>query len=146
MFSTIPFRTQRLISALVVLTCAVMLVAPLALPAAISPEKAWIGALVFYAVTAGSYGALPFIRRGDIAAVAMWLMLAVGVAPCVQGHELSPPNMFADMAGVVMAIAPIYLARYRQVAQGDTRFHRLVRDVDVDAATRRPATPVPQAS
>ena len=80
MFSTIPFRTQRLISALVVLTCAVMLVAPLALPAAISPEKAWIGALVFYAVTAGSYGALPFIRRGDIAAVAMWLMLAVGVA------------------------------------------------------------------
>ena len=146
MFSTIPFRTQRLISALVVLTCAVMLVAPLALPAAISPERAWVGALIFYAVTAGSYGALPFIRRGDIAAVAMWLMLAVGVAPCAQGHELSPPNMFADMAGVLMAIAPIYLARYRQVAQGDTRFHRLVRDVDADVATRRPATSVPQAS
>jgi hypothetical protein len=143
-FPTVPFRTTRLVSALVVLTCAVMLVAPLALPAAISPERAWVGALIFYGVTAGAYGTLPFIRRGDIAAVAMWLMLAVGIAPCVDGHELSPPNMFADMAGVLMAIAPIYLARYRQVVQGDTRFHRRGRDVDI--AAEQPATSIPQAS
>jgi hypothetical protein len=32
--------------------------------------------------------------------------------------------MFADMAGVLLAAAPIYIARLRQVAQGDTRHPR----------------------
>lgn len=78
-------------------------------------------ALVFYGFTACAYGLLPLVRRGDIAAVAMWLVLGVGVAPCFVGQELSAPHMFADMAGVILATAPIYIARYRQVAQGDTR-------------------------
>src|SRR6185312_16502046 len=80
--------------------------------------------LVFSGITAGAYGLLQFVRRGDIFMAAMWLVLAVGVAPCVQGEELSPLHMFADMAGVLMAAGPIYLARYRQVAQGDTRHNR----------------------
>ena len=32
--------------------------------------------------------------------------------------------MFGAMGGVLMAVAPIYIARFRQVAQGDTRPHR----------------------
>jgi hypothetical protein len=43
--------------------------------------------------------------------------------------------MFADMAGVLMAAVPIYLARYRQIAQGDTRHDR-----------RRAADPVSEAA
>jgi hypothetical protein len=146
-FPTIPFKTMRLVSALVVLGCAVMLVASLSLPSAPSRDNPVVGALIFYGVTAGAYGALPFVRRGDIAMVAMWLMLAVGVAPCVEGRELSAPHMFADMAGVLMAVVPIYLARYRQVAQGDMR-HRRRRDADQasEAANRAAATSVPAAS
>jgi hypothetical protein len=126
---------MRLVSALSVLGCAVMLVAPLSLPLALTHDNPTIGALIFYGVTAGAYGALPFVRRDDIAIVAMWLVLAVGVAPCVDGRELSAPHMFADMAGVLMAALPIYLARYRQIAQGDTRHDR-----------RRGADPVSQAA
>jgi hypothetical protein len=123
-FPTVSFKTTRLISALVVLSCAVMLVAPLSLPAPVSPDNWVVSALIFYAVTVGAYGLLPFVRRGDIAMAAMWLVLAVGVAPCVEGRELSAQHMFADMAGVLMAAGPIYLARFRQIAQGDTRHDR----------------------
>jgi len=114
-----------------------MLVAPLSLASATSPGSEAIGGLIFYGVTAGAYGVLPFVRRGDIAMVAIWLVLAVGVAPCVEGRELSAPHMFANMAGVLMAAIPIYLARYRQIVQGDTRHHRR-RDTD-PAATSGPA-------
>jgi hypothetical protein len=136
-FPTIPVRITRLVSALLVLSCAVMLVAPLSLASAASPGSEVIGGLIFYGVTAGAYGVLPFVRRGDIAMVAIWLVLAVGVAPCVEGRELSAPHMFADMAGVLMAAVPIYLARYRQIVQGDMRQHRR-RDTDA-AATSGPA-------
>jgi hypothetical protein len=80
--------------------------------------------LLFYVVTAAAYLALPFTRRGDIALVAMWLVLGVGIAPCFGGEEISPYGMFADMGGVLLAAAPIYIARLRQIAQGDTRTYR----------------------
>ena len=124
MFPTVSLKTTRLVSALLVLSCAGMLVAPLSLPAPVSPDNWVVSALIFYGVTFGAYGFLPFVRRGDIAMAAMWLVLAVGVAPCVQGRELSAPHMFADMAGVLMAAGPIYLARFRQIVQGDTRHPR----------------------
>jgi hypothetical protein len=114
-FPTIPVRITRLVSALLVLSCAVMLVAPLSLASAASPGSEVIGGLIFYGVTAGAYGVLPF----------------------VEGRELSAPHMFADMAGVLMAAVPIYLARYRQIVQGDMRQHRR-RDTDA-AATSGPA-------
>jgi len=98
MLPTVSFRTMRFVSAMVVLVCAVMLVTPLSLPAAVSPDRAVVSALIFYGVTVGAYGLLPFVRRGDIFMAAMWLVLAVGVAPCVEGEELSPLHMFADRA------------------------------------------------
>jgi hypothetical protein len=115
---------MRLVSALVVLVCAVLLVSPLSILSAIVPDSIPLHTLIFYGVTAGSYGLLPFVRRGDIAVVAMWVVLGVGVAPCFVGQELSAPHMFADMAGVLMGAAPIYIARFRQIAQGDVRHHR----------------------
>lgn len=115
----------RAICAVVVLTSAVVLVLPLSLRPSILPDSLSLDAIVFYAVTAGAYGLLPFVRRGDIVMVAMWLVLGVGIAPCVLGQELSAARMFADMGGVLAAAAPIYIARFRQTAQGDVRpYHR----------------------
>ena len=122
--ATVPFRMMRVVSALIVLACAVVLVAPLSLRAAMISDRPFVDVLAFYGVTAGAYGLLPFVRRGDIAIVAMWVVLGVGVAPCFSGQELSPAHMFGGMAGVLMAAGPIYLARFRQVAQGDIRLYR----------------------
>jgi hypothetical protein len=115
---------MRLVSAAVVLAAAVVAVAPLSLRAALVSDKPWVDVLAFYGVTAGAYGLLPFVRRGDIAIVAMWVVLGVGVAPCFSGQELSPAHMFGGMAGVLMAAGPIYIARFRQIAQGDIRLYR----------------------
>lgn len=88
--------------------------------------------LLFYVVTAAAYLAAPFTRRGDIALVAMWLVLGVGIAPCFGGREISAFGIFADMGGVLLAAAPIYVARIRQMAQGDTRTsRRRERDLDL---------------
>lgn len=120
----LSLRMVRLASALVVLAAAVVLVSPLSVRSAILPDSIPVHVFTFYGVTAGAYGLLPFVRRGDVAMVAMWVVLGVGVAPCFFGHELSAPQMFADMAGVLMAAAPIYVARFRQIAQGDVRHYR----------------------
>jgi hypothetical protein len=56
--------------------------------------------------------------------VGMWLVLAVGIAPCIAGRELNAAHMFADMAGVLGAALPIYIARFRQIIQGDVRLYR----------------------
>ena len=123
-FPTIPLRMMRFASALVVLACAVVLVSPLSIFSAFITDSIPLHTLTFYGVTAGAYGLLPYVRRGDIAVVAMWVVLGVGVAPCFVGHELSAPHMFADMAGVLMGAAPVYIARFRQIAQGDVRHFR----------------------
>ena len=129
MFPTISFRLLRLASALVVLTCAVVLVSPLS--GLNLSDSIPLHTLTFYGVTAGAYGLLPFMRRGDIVMVAMWVMLGVGIAPCFVGRELSASRMFADLAGVLMGAAPIYIARFRQIAQGDTRqYHRRATEAD----------------
>ena len=114
----------RVVCAVVVAACAVVLVLPLSLRPAMLPDSLSVNAIFFYGVTAGAYGLLPFVRRGDIVMVAMWLVLGVGVAPCFLGQEISASRMFADMGGVLAAAAPIYIARFRQIAQGDVRPHR----------------------
>lgn len=124
MFPALSFRMVRLISALVVLAGAVVSIVPLSLRSAMISERPIVDVAMFYAVTAGAYGLLPFVRRGDVVMVAMWVVLGVGVAPCFMGQELSASRMFADMAGVLAAAAPVYIARFRQVAQGDVRPHR----------------------
>lgn len=121
---TLPLRLMRMGSALVVLTCAVVLVGSLSLRSVAPADSIPVHTLTFYGVTAGAYILLPFVRRGDIAMVAMWLVLGVGVAPCFAGQELSATHMFADMAGVLMSAAPVYIARFRQIAQGDIRPYR----------------------
>jgi hypothetical protein len=134
---------MRLASALLVLACAVVLVSPISILSAFIPESVPLRVFSFYGVTVGAYGLLPFVRRGDIAVVAMWVVLGVGVAPCVVGQEVSAPHMFADMAGVLLGAAPIYIARFRQIAQGDVRnHHRRLDEAEVRAqsAISDPAT------
>jgi hypothetical protein len=117
-------RIPRLGAALAVASVAVTLVGLLTWCGANLPNAITIHWATFYAVTAGSYAALPLVRRGDVLMVASWLVLAAGVSPCIAGQEISAPHMFADMAGVATAAGPIYIARLRQIAQGDIRPQR----------------------
>jgi hypothetical protein len=118
-------RSVRFAAAVGVLSAAAVVVSPLIGWSEVFPaDNEAFRAGLFYAITSGAYVFLPFVRRGDIALVTMWLVLAVGIAPCIVGSELDPAHMLADMAGVLMAAGPIYIARFRQVAQGDVRLYR----------------------
>ena len=77
--------------------------------------------VLFYVATSLAYGMMPYVRRGDIPLVAAWVILLAELAPCLNGSPLSPMKVTADGAGVIMATGPIYIARLRQVLQGDTR-------------------------
>lgn len=77
--------------------------------------------LLFYAGSAIAYGLMPYVRRGDIPLVAAWVVLFAELAPCLSGEMISPKHVLADGLGVLMAAGPIYLARLRQVMQGDIR-------------------------
>ena len=134
MFTPAQTRSMRFAAAFVALTAAACVVAPLTVwGAGLPADNIAARAGLFYAITCGAYVFLPFIRRGDIAMVTMWLVLAVGIAPCIGGRELNPAHMFADMAGVLMAAAPIYIARFRQTVQGDVRRYGR-RETDVPPA------------
>jgi hypothetical protein len=86
-------------------------------------------ALIFYAGTATAYAVMPYVRRGDIPLAAMWVVLAAEFAPLASGRMISPASVIADVVGIALAAAPIYIARLRQVAQGDTRsLHRREKD------------------
>jgi len=77
--------------------------------------------LLFYFATVAAYGVMPYVRRGDIPLVAAWVVLLSELAPCITGQLLSPTKVSADILGVAMAAGPIFVARLRQVLQGDTR-------------------------
>jgi hypothetical protein len=77
--------------------------------------------LLFYSGTTLAFGLMPYVRRGDIPLVAAWVILLSELAPCVRGELISPLKVAADVLGVLMATCPIYIARLRQVMQGDTR-------------------------
>lgn len=77
--------------------------------------------LLYWAATSIAYGLMPYVRRGDIPLVAAWVVLFSELAPCVMGELISPAKVAADVLGVSMAAVPIYVARLRQVQQGDTR-------------------------
>ena len=124
--TTLQTKAMRFMAAFVALLAAACVVAPLTVwGQVIEADNLAARVILFYAVTCGAYGFLPLIRRGDIAMVTMWLVLAVGIAPCIAGREINAGHMFADMGGVLMAALPIYIARFRQLVQGDLRlFHR----------------------
>lgn len=77
--------------------------------------------LLFYLGTTAAYALMPYVRRGDIPLVAAWVVLLAELAPCIAGNLISPIKVTADVVGVLMATGPIYVARLRQVQQGDVR-------------------------
>jgi hypothetical protein len=77
--------------------------------------------LLFYVGANLAYALMPFVRRGDVPLVAAWVVLLAELSPCIGGELMSPTSVAADALGVLMATAPIYVARLRQVMQGDTR-------------------------
>jgi len=76
---------------------------------------------LFYVAVSLAYVLMPYARRGDIPLVAMWVVLAAELAPLAAGQLISPRTTAADVAGVLMAAGPIYIARARQLMQGDAR-------------------------
>ncbi len=122
MNSQLNLKLTRAAAVAVVFACAGLVVTPLTGSSAFGfVQSVEARAILFYGITSAAYCSLPFVRRGDIALVAMWLMLLVGIAPLFNGEELNAKLMFADMAGVLLAAAPIYIARLRQILQGDVR-------------------------
>jgi hypothetical protein len=77
--------------------------------------------LLFYVGTSLAYALMPFVRRGDVPLVAAWVVLLAELSPCFTGELMSPTKVAADAIGVLMAAVPIYIARLRQVQQGDIR-------------------------
>lgn len=77
--------------------------------------------LLFYAATSLAYGLMPYVRRADIPLVAAWVVLLSALAPCLTGQLISPLHVTADSLGVLMSAAPVFIARFRQVQQGDVR-------------------------
>ena len=78
-------------------------------------------AFLFYVGTSAAYVLMPHVRRTDIPLAAMWVVLGAELAPLAAGRLISPLTVGADVAGVAMAAAPIFIARARQVLQGDVR-------------------------
>lgn len=78
---------------------------------------------LFYLATSLAYALMPYVRRGDIPLAAMWVVLVVELGPLTMGEMISARGVTADVAGVAMAAVPIYIARARQMLQGDTRGH-----------------------
>ena len=142
MFTSVRYRLHRFVMAFAVAAAAVVAVGLVTLLGPGHQNAVTIHALTFYGVTAGAYAALPFARRGDVLLVAIWLVLAAGVGPCIAGQEISAPQMFADMAGVLLAAIPIYIARLRQVAQGDLRRVPRRRQTEHEARLRAPEASV----
>lgn len=140
MFASPVARISRFAAAAAVALAAVAAVAVVTLLGPELTAPVTVHAFTFYAVTATAYLALPFVRRGDVLMAGIWLVLGAGVAPCVFGQEISATHMFADIAGVLMAAAPIYIARLRQVAQGDIRIFRR-RQAEHEAAQEAASEP-----
>lgn len=102
---------------------AAVAMAALVLILSLTPIAEPVGArmLLFYAGTLAAYALMPFVRRGDIPLVAAWVVLLSELAPCIAGQLISPGKVSADALGVAMAAGPIYIARFRQIRQGDVR-------------------------
>lgn len=77
--------------------------------------------VLFYGGVTLAYALMPYVRRSDIPLVASWVVLASTLAPCLEGDLISPIKVTADVLGVAMAAAPVFIARMRQVLQGDMR-------------------------
>ena len=73
----------------------------------------------FYVAVCTAYALMPLARRGDIPLVAAWVVLLSAIAPCALGQMLSPQQVAIDSLGVLAAAAPVYIARLRQIRQGD---------------------------
>src|SRR5689334_19946662 len=85
LFASAAPRLPRLASVVAVAALAIAAVGALAFAGDALPNMVTAHVLTFYAVTAGAYVALPFVRRGDVLMAGVWLVLAAGVGPCVLG-------------------------------------------------------------
>ena len=135
---------MRLACALVVLAGAVLLVTPLSIRVGAVADSIPVHALTLYGVTASAYGLLPFVRRGDILVVAIWVVLGVGPGkPSRQAETESPVEK--TLAAKDAQLINVNLLRYFSdpTALDDAAkalFSRAIRDAaaSIAAGTLRP--------
>ena len=72
---------------------------------------------MFYGFTLLALICLPWSRKGDIVAAVIAIGAASEIAQGFTGRDMSVFDWLADAAGAIVAAAPVYVARLRQVAQ-----------------------------
>ncbi len=96
-------------------------------------EGAAARAAIFYAMTLLAFGALPRMRRDDLAGVAAALAAGAEAFHALSLHQVSPLLLGADLVGVFAAWAPAAVEQYRRLA----REARYVAFRDLAVADRR---------
>jgi VanZ family protein len=72
---------------------------------------------MFYGLTLLALVCLPWNRKGEIVVALIAIGGASEIAQHFTGRDMSLFDWLADAAGVIVAAAPVYVARLRQIAQ-----------------------------
>jgi hypothetical protein len=72
---------------------------------------------MFYGFTLLALVCLPWNRKGDIVVAVIAIGGASEIAQHFTGRDMSLFDWLADAAGAIVAAAPVYVARLRQIAQ-----------------------------
>ena len=80
---------------------------------------------LFYGFTLLTLMCLPWSRKDEVFLALIAVAAASEISQRLTGRSASTLDLLADMAGVAAAAAPVYVARFRQVAQqGSARHNR----------------------
>jgi VanZ family protein len=112
-----PHRLVQQIRAIALLVAALGVFLALGPFHVASPMDKLVHAGSFYGFTLLALGALPWHRRTDVAFAVLALAVASEVARGFCGRDASVDNVAADGLGVVLAAAPLWVARVRDLAQ-----------------------------
>lgn len=102
-------------------------------------------AAMFYGLTLLALASLPSNRKGDIALAVIAIAGASEIAQHFAGREMSLLDWLADISGVFVATAPVYVARMRHLAQRarrDAHRERRKSGFAVVQGGMRPPTPI----
>ncbi len=80
---------------------------------------------MFYGFSLLTLLCLPWSRKDEIFLALIAVAATSEISQRLTGRSASTIDLLADLAGVVVAAAPVYVARFRQVAQqGSARHNR----------------------
>ena len=104
----------RVVAVIVAAVAVVLLLGPFGAP------DGWdkvLHAAGFYGFTLLALACFPWHRKGDLIVTVLALGASSELAQGITGRDMSVFDFCADAAGVALAAGPIYVARFRQIAQ-----------------------------